>query len=48
MCEAGASYGGYMSAWINGHTENLFKCIADHDGVYSSLGMSYSTEELFF
>ncbi|GBD35186.1 Dipeptidyl-peptidase 5 [bacterium HR36] len=31
---AGASYGGYMIAWINGHTER-FKCLVCHAGVYN-------------
>ena len=29
---AGASYGGYLAAWILGHTDR-FKCIVDHAGV---------------
>ena len=32
---AGASYGGYMAAWVLGHTDR-FKCIIDHAGVNSS------------
>ena len=32
---AGASYGGYMAAWILGHT-NRFKAIVDHAGVNNS------------
>ncbi len=32
LAAAGASYGGYMAAWILGHTDR-FKCIVDHAGV---------------
>jgi dipeptidyl aminopeptidase/acylaminoacyl peptidase len=35
MGAAGASYGGYMAAWVLGHTDR-FKCIIDHAGVNSS------------
>src|SRR5579872_5598292 len=31
-CALGASYGGYMTNWILGHT-NRFKCIVTHDGM---------------
>lgn len=31
---AGASYGGYMIAWINGHTDR-FQCLVCHAGVYN-------------
>jgi dipeptidyl aminopeptidase/acylaminoacyl peptidase len=31
---AGASYGGYMMAWINGHTDR-FKALICHAGVYN-------------
>lgn len=35
---AGASYGGYMINWINGHNEDgLFKGLVCHDGVFSTL-----------
>jgi len=43
----GASYGGYMINWINGHTDR-FKCLVNHDGVFDSVSMYYSTEELWF
>jgi hypothetical protein len=43
----GASYGGFMMNWINGHT-NRFKCLVNHDGPFSSHSMYYSTEELWF
>jgi len=38
----GASYGGYMMAWIAGHTDR-FKCIVNHAGVYNTLSM-YATD----
>ncbi len=34
MAAAGASYGGYMMAWLNGHTDR-FKAMVCHAGVYS-------------
>jgi dipeptidyl aminopeptidase/acylaminoacyl peptidase len=46
-CAAGASYGGYMIYWIAGHT-NRFKCLVDHDGVFNTVSMAGSTEELWF
>ena len=56
MCAAGASYGGYMINWIQGHNyvnETLgrdwtFNCLANHDGVFSPISMFYSTEEIWF
>ena len=35
MAAAGASYGGYMAAWVLGHTDR-FKAIIDHAGVNNS------------
>lgn len=35
LAAAGASYGGYMAAWVLGHTDR-FKAIIDHAGVNSS------------
>jgi dipeptidyl aminopeptidase/acylaminoacyl peptidase len=43
----GASYGGYMINWINGHS-NRFKCLINHDGIFNGVQMYYTTEELFF
>lgn len=34
MATGGGSYGGYMMAWLNGHTD-LFKAMICHAGVYS-------------
>ncbi len=33
MAAAGGSYGGYLVAWIAGHTDR-FRCIVNHAGVY--------------
>ena len=35
LAAAGASYGGYMAAWMLGHTDR-FKAIIDHAGVNNS------------
>ncbi len=42
LAAAGASYGGYMAAWVLGHTER-FKCIINHAGVNSSYAQ-YATD----
>ena len=47
MGAAGASYGGYMVYWIAGHT-NRFNVLVDHDGVFNTVSMAGSTEELWF
>lgn len=47
----GASYGGYMINWINGHnngTTHRFKCLVNHDGIFSLRGLYFTTEELWF
>jgi dipeptidyl aminopeptidase/acylaminoacyl peptidase len=44
---AGASYGGYMIDWIEGHTDR-FKCLVSHAGVYNLTSMYGATEELWF
>ncbi len=44
---AGASYGGYMINWIEGHTDR-FNALVCHDGVYDLASMYGSTEELWF
>lgn len=44
----GASYGGYMINWIQGHPlGRKFKALVCHDGVFSTMN-DWSTEELFF
>ncbi|KDE07441.1 hypothetical protein MVLG_02307 [Microbotryum lychnidis-dioicae p1A1 Lamole] len=49
MSMLGASYGGFMANWIQGHNSSLgFKCIVCHDGVFSTPGVWYTTEELYF
>jgi dipeptidyl aminopeptidase/acylaminoacyl peptidase len=44
---AGASYGGYMINWIEGHTDR-FKVLVSHDGVFDLRSMYGATEELWF
>lgn len=48
---AGASFGGYMIDWIEGHNNDprfQFKALVCHDGVYNLTGMYGATEELWF
>jgi len=48
---AGASYGGYMIDWIEGHNSDprfRFKVLVSHDGVYNLTSMYGATEELWF
>jgi dipeptidyl aminopeptidase/acylaminoacyl peptidase len=40
---AGASYGGYMANWIEGHTDR-FRAIVSHDGLFDILTMFYSSD----
>jgi dipeptidyl aminopeptidase/acylaminoacyl peptidase len=46
-CALGASYGGYMANWVEGHTDR-FKCIVSHDGMFSPESAYGTTEELWF
>ena len=46
-CAMGASYGGYATNWILGHTDR-FKCIVTHDGMFNSTSAWGTTEELWF
>jgi dipeptidyl aminopeptidase/acylaminoacyl peptidase len=46
-CALGASYGGYMTNWILGHTDR-FKCVVSHDGMFNAESAWGSTEELWF
>jgi dipeptidyl aminopeptidase/acylaminoacyl peptidase len=46
-CALGASYGGYMANWVEGHT-GRFKCIVSHDGMFNPEAAYGSTEELWF
>jgi dipeptidyl aminopeptidase/acylaminoacyl peptidase len=48
---AGASYGGYMVNWIEGHNDDprfQFKTLVSHAGVYNLTSMAGVTEELWF
>jgi dipeptidyl aminopeptidase/acylaminoacyl peptidase len=47
-CALGASYGGYMMNWIEGNWPDGFRCIVNHDGVFDTRGMAFSTEEQWF
>jgi dipeptidyl aminopeptidase/acylaminoacyl peptidase len=47
-CALGASYGGFMMNWIEGHWSDGFKCIVNHDGVFDNRGMAFATEEIWF
>ena len=47
MGAAGASYGGYMVNWIEGHSDR-FACLVSHAGVYNLTSMYGATEELWF
>jgi dipeptidyl aminopeptidase/acylaminoacyl peptidase len=43
----GASYGGYMINWIQGHTDR-FKALVCHDGIFDERFAYYDTEEVWF
>ena len=48
---AGASYGGYMINWIEGHNDDprvKFKALVSHAGVFNLTSMAGVTEELWF
>lgn len=47
MASAGASYGGYMMNWFQGHTDK-FKTLVTHDGVFNFSSMYGTTEEVWF
>ena len=46
-CALGASYGGYMINWIEGHTTR-FNCLVSHDGMFNTESAYGTTEELWF
>jgi len=49
IAAAGASYGGYMINWIEGHNDKgIFKTLVGHDGDFNSVSAYGSTEELWF
>jgi dipeptidyl aminopeptidase/acylaminoacyl peptidase len=41
IAAAGASYGGYMANWMEGHTDR-FRAIVSHDGLYDLTTMLYA------
>jgi dipeptidyl aminopeptidase/acylaminoacyl peptidase len=43
----GASYGGWMVNWLNGHT-NRFRSLVCHDGIFDQRMLYFETEELWF
>ncbi len=43
IAAAGASYGGYMANWVEGHTDR-FRTIVSHDGLFDLLGATYSSD----
>jgi dipeptidyl aminopeptidase/acylaminoacyl peptidase len=45
VAAAGASYGGYMANWVEGHTDR-FRAIVSHDGLYDLMTMIYSSDEI--
>ena len=45
---AGASYGGYMIAWLASQSKGRFKTLVCHAGVYDLVSMYGATEELWF
>ena len=47
MAAAGASYGGYMMNWFQGHTDK-FRTLVTHCGVYNLTSMYGATEEVGF
>jgi dipeptidyl aminopeptidase/acylaminoacyl peptidase len=47
MASAGASYGGYMMNWFQGHTDK-FRTLITHCGVYDFTSMYGTTEETWF
>jgi dipeptidyl aminopeptidase/acylaminoacyl peptidase len=47
-CALGGSYGGFMINWIAGNWPKPWKCLVNHDGIFDSRFMGYSTEELWF
>jgi acylaminoacyl-peptidase len=47
-CALGGSYGGFMINWIAGNWNQPWKCLVNHDGIFDTRFMAYSTEELWF
>jgi dipeptidyl aminopeptidase/acylaminoacyl peptidase len=47
-CALGASYGGFMMNWMAGNWKEPWKCFVNHNGIFDTRAMGYSTEELWF
>jgi dipeptidyl aminopeptidase/acylaminoacyl peptidase len=47
-CALGGSYGGFMINWIASQWKAPWKCLVNHDGIFDTRFMGYSTEELWF
>ena len=47
MAAAGASFGGYMMAWFEGHTDK-FKTLVTHCGIYNLTSMYGTSDEVWF
>jgi dipeptidyl aminopeptidase/acylaminoacyl peptidase len=47
LAALGASFGGWMVNWINGHTDR-FRCLVNHDGGFDELSSYFDTDELWF
>lgn len=47
-CALGGSYGGFMINWIAGNWNQPWKCLVNHDGIFDTRFMGYSTEEQWF
>ncbi|MFN8005976.1 MAG: S9 family peptidase [Terriglobia bacterium] len=47
LAAAGGSYGGYMTNWLEGHTDR-FRCLISHAGPFNLTSMYGATEELWF
>jgi len=43
IAAAGASYGGYMANWVEGHTDR-FRALVSHDGLYDLLAGIYTAD----
>lgn len=48
LCAGGASAGGYAAFWMNGNSDNRFKALVSHCGVFDLVSMYGATEELWF
>ncbi|KAJ9126721.1 hypothetical protein QFC24_001752 [Naganishia onofrii] len=49
LAALGASYGGYMINWLQGHNKHTnFKAFVCHDGLFETHNMYYSTEQVYF